>query len=144
MEEKIIYLATASKKGIPNVVPIGGKKMLNSKTMLIVDVRLNRTKNNILENPVVGIIAEDLTGPTPVSLQLKGTARLYTQGDYYDMALDLSAQAWKRREEKTRSRKRFPVKSALVVELTDIFDNMRGGARIELATLNNKTQFMEK
>jgi uncharacterized protein len=64
---RIIYLATASKNGIPNVVPIGGKKVIDDQALLIVDVLLNKTKQNILENPLVAIIVENLKREKPIS-----------------------------------------------------------------------------
>ena len=39
-----VVLATSTRKGIPNAVPVGAKKILDSETILISDQYLN--KNN--------------------------------------------------------------------------------------------------
>jgi uncharacterized protein len=129
LANSIIYLATASKTGIPNVVPIGGKKVIDDQTLLIVDVLLNKTKRNILENPLVAIIVEDLKRDKPISYQLKGTARLYTDGEYVQQAIAVSENAWARHE-KAGHKKKYKVRSAVLVTVEEIYSNMRGGRRI--------------
>ncbi|MEJ2660742.1 MAG: pyridoxamine 5'-phosphate oxidase family protein [Desulfobacteraceae bacterium] len=126
---RIIYLATASRNGIPNVVPIGGKKVIDDRTLLIVDVLLNKTKRNILENPLVAIIAEDLKREKPVSCQLKGTARLYTDGDYFQEAVAISENAWARGR-KGGPPKKYKVRSAVLVTIDEIYSNMQGGRKV--------------
>ena len=46
---KIVYFATASKKGVPNAVPIGAFKLLDDETMLISDQYFNKTLANLKE-----------------------------------------------------------------------------------------------
>jgi predicted pyridoxine 5'-phosphate oxidase superfamily flavin-nucleotide-binding protein len=130
IDTRIIYLATASRDGVPNVVPMGGKQLIDQDTLLIVDVRMNRTRANILENPLVALVIEDLTRKKPVSLQVKGTATFYEEGEYLEMAKTLSDRAWARKSETGPARKRFSAKAALVIKITGIYCNMRGGARV--------------
>ncbi len=54
-----VYLATASKDGVPNVVPIGGSRLLDNETIVIPDNYLNKTKKNIEENPKAAIVVTD-------------------------------------------------------------------------------------
>ncbi|BBO89157.1 pyridoxamine 5'-phosphate oxidase family protein [Desulfosarcina ovata] len=129
LANSIIYLATASKNGIPNVVPIGGKKLIDDQTLLIVDVLLNKTKQNILENPLVAIIVEDLKREKPISCQLKGTAKFYMDGEYLQEAKLVSENAWARRE-KAGHKKKYKVRSALLVSVEEIYSNMHGGRKI--------------
>ena len=125
----IIYLATATKTGIPNVVPIGGKKIIDDQTLLIVDVLLNKTKKNITENPIVAIIVEDLKREKPVSYQLKGTAGFYTDGEYLQQAIEISENAWGKRKKTCRT-KQYKVRSAVLVTIEEIYSNMHGGRKI--------------
>lgn len=126
---RIIYLATASKNGIPNVVPIGGKKIIDDSTLLIVDVLLDKTKQNILENPLVAIIVEDLKREKPISYQLKGTAKLYTDGEYLQQAIEISENGWARRK-KAGHTKKYKVRSAVLVTIEEIYSNMHGGRKV--------------
>jgi predicted pyridoxine 5'-phosphate oxidase superfamily flavin-nucleotide-binding protein len=125
----IIYLATASKTGIPNVVPIGGKKVIDDQTLLIVDVLLNRTKKNIIENPTVAIIVEDLKREKPCSYQLKGKAEIHTNGDYLQQAISVSENAFAKCK-KAGHRTKYKVRSAVLVTVEEIFSNMYGGRKI--------------
>ena len=127
--KSIIYLATASKSGIPNVVPIGGKTVIDDQTILIVDVLLNKTKMNIFENPVVAIIVEDLKQDKPLSYQLKGTAKIYHEGDYYQQAVEISENVWAKRK-KVGHGKKYKVRSAVLVKIEEIYSNMNGGRKI--------------
>ena len=48
-----VILATATKEGVPNAVPIGAKKIIDDETILISDQFLNKTLNNMKDNPQV-------------------------------------------------------------------------------------------
>jgi len=127
--KNIIYLATASKSGIPNVVPIGGKTVIDDQTILMVDVLLDKTKKNILENPIVAIIVEDLKQDKPLSYQLKGMAKIYSEGEYYQRAVEVSENVWAKRK-KAGHGKNYKVRSAVLVKVEEIYSNMHGGKKI--------------
>lgn len=127
--KSIIYLATASKSGTPNVVPIGGKTVIDDQTILMVDVLLNKTKKNILENPIVAIIVEDLKQDKPLSYQLKGTAKIHSEGEYYHRAVEMSENVWAKRK-KAGHGKKYKVRSAVLVKVEEIYSNMHGGKKI--------------
>lgn len=127
--KNIIYLATASKSGIPNVVPIGGKTVIDDQTILMVDVLLDKTKKNILENPIVAIIVEDLKQDKPLSYQLKGMAKIYSEGEYYQRAVEVSENVWAKRK-KAGHEKNYKVRSAVLVKVEEIYSNMHGGKKI--------------
>lgn len=134
LAERIIYLATASKDGVPNVVPIGGKRVIDDETLLIVDVLLKKTKNNILENPRVALIVEDLNREKPVSYQIKGKAVIHTGEAYLDLAREVSEAAWNRRRGKTGKTVRYKVRSAVLVSVEEIYSNMHGGKQLSEGT----------
>lgn len=126
ISQNILYLATSSKDGLPNAVPIGGKKVLNDSTILIIDVLLNKTKNNIIENPNVAIIVQNLNQHNPMSYQIKGTAEIHTEGKYFQQVVDFYKNL-----KKESKRKKREVKSAVLVKVNEIFDNMNEGKKIE-------------
>lgn len=126
--KRIVYLATVDESGVPNVIPIGGKKMIEESKILIVDVRLNRTKRNILKNPHVALIVEDLTRRPPRSYQVKGTALYFEDGMFYEEAKMLSDLAWS--AGKRSGRVRYPVRGAVVVTIDAVYCNMRGGLQV--------------
>lgn len=91
---KMWILATAGN--IPNVVPIYFTKVLDDNRLMLVDVFMNKTLENIKNNPKVAIAvynAEKLQG-----YQLKGTATylaegpLVNQGNAMAAALKLTAK----------------------------------------------------
>lgn len=133
INNSLLYLATASKTGIPNVVPIGGAKALDENRILIIDVLLNKTKINILENPRVAIIAENLKHNTPLSYQIKGTAVIHTEGEFFHMAEELSIHLNMSR--KRKNKREHKVRSGVVVTVTDIYSNMHAGKNINEITL---------
>ncbi len=74
-------LATSDKNGNPNVVPIGSKSFYSEDTVIFMDNQLNKTKNNILENPRVALTFWDTESRK--SFQLKGSARIETSGKIF-------------------------------------------------------------
>lgn len=80
----IMVLATADKNGIPNVVPIGSKKIINNDTILTIDTYHNKTKENILQNGKVSIAMwKDYEG-----YQIKGYAQYYSEGKIFEEGKD--------------------------------------------------------
>ncbi len=52
---KIAYLSTATKDGVPNVVPVGMVKFLDDETLLISDQYFDKTLKNLKENPKIAL-----------------------------------------------------------------------------------------
>ncbi|MGZ7119177.1 MAG: pyridoxamine 5'-phosphate oxidase family protein, partial [Methanobacterium sp.] len=50
-KDNVIFFATATEDGVPNVVPIGFARPLDEKTIMIVDNYMNKTRKNLEENP---------------------------------------------------------------------------------------------
>jgi predicted pyridoxine 5'-phosphate oxidase superfamily flavin-nucleotide-binding protein len=93
-----VHLATSSKDGKPNVVPVGFIEAISDHQLLIADIMFDKTRKNLEENPRVSVAVEALSEFK--AYQLKGTAEIFTSGAMLDMALDVV----KRREEKRRQR----------------------------------------
>ena len=124
--QPIVAMATASENGIPNVVPIGAKKVLDDETILISDQYFNKTLANLKENPQVALTFWDLE--THDSYQIKGAITIETSGEVFEQTA-----AWIEEIAKARN---VPMKSkgAVVLKITDIFSSAPGpgaGSRIE-------------
>ena len=53
-KQDIVILATSSRSGVPNAVPVGAKKIIDNETILISDQFFGKTLTNMNENPVAG------------------------------------------------------------------------------------------
>lgn len=76
---KIAFLSTASKDGIPNVVPIGAFKFLDDETLLISDQFFNKTLKNLKENPKVALAWWGEKG----GFQIKADVTIHTDGEIF-------------------------------------------------------------
>lgn len=90
LDENLVYFATSTRDGKPNVVPIGLCHAINSNQIIIVDVLFNKTRKNLEENPQVAISFTDVKRWE--SYQLKGKAEIYTDGPIFDQMLKIREQ----------------------------------------------------
>ncbi|ABE52557.1 pyridoxamine 5'-phosphate oxidase family protein [Methanococcoides burtonii] len=107
---QVFPVATASKGGIPNVVPIGFVSLIDDSTIWIADNFMQKTLLNIIENPKVSIY---IWGPkTNGSFQIKGDVELKTSGPEFEKMQEIvhskMAQA--------------PAKSLFIMKITDVYD----------------------
>ena len=87
---KTIYLATASKAGIPNVVPIGAMFLIDDETLWVIDNFMKKTMNNVKENPVATF---DIWNPDgTMSYQVKCDVKYENSGADYEKAKDMMHQ----------------------------------------------------
>ncbi len=118
------YLATASKDGVPNVVPCGSTRAINPDTITITARHLNKTFKNLQDNPKVALVfhSELEKGGKPGKAkgwQIKGEATIVESGEYYERA-------------KERAIKRFgqdaasTVKAAIVIKVHEIYNVVSG------------------
>ena len=124
----LVHLATSSKEGKPNVVPVGGIRAISDSELLIVDVLFDKTKKNLLENPLVSIAVEALgKGMPPRGYQLKGRATIFTNGEMFEQAEKMVEDMKKR----WRGRADLKVKSAVLVEIDEIYSTVRQKKDVE-------------
>lgn len=97
LDENIVYLATASKEGKPNVVPIGLVHAISDNEVLIGDVWFKKTRKNLEENAQVAISFTDVKRWE--SYQLKGKAKIYKTGEIYEKIFDIMKEKAEKREE---------------------------------------------
>ncbi len=97
LDENIAYLATSSKEGKPNVVPIGLVHAISDNEVLIVDVLLNKTRKNLEENAQVAFSFTDFKRWK--SYQLKGRAKIYKSGEIYEKAFEIMREKAEKRKQ---------------------------------------------
>ncbi|MCK9297949.1 pyridoxamine 5-phosphate oxidase [Methanoculleus sp. YWC-01] len=79
---KAFPVATASKDGWPNVVPIGFVELVDDETIWIADNFMQKTLANVQENPKVSIY---VWGPeTKGCFQVKGDVEVLSSGPEFE------------------------------------------------------------
>ncbi|UGV40343.1 pyridoxamine 5'-phosphate oxidase family protein [Methanococcoides orientis] len=107
---QVFPVATASKEGVPNVVPIGFVSLVDDSTIWIADNFMKKSLSNVMENPKVSIY---IWGPkTKGSFQIKGDVELKTSGPEFE----------KMQEIVHSKMVQAPAKSLLVMKITDVYD----------------------
>lgn len=104
---KLVYLATASKKGVPNAVPVGAFKLLDDETMLISDQFFNKTLANLKENPYAAVTFWGEKG----GFQVKGTTAIHTGDEVFK-----KDAAWVKELKST-----LVAKSAVVLKIDGVY-----------------------
>jgi len=84
-KNNIIWLATANKDSKPNLVPIGLAKPLNNETVLLVANFMNKTFENLKNNPQASITVNDVS---ECPYQFKGNVEIHESGQYFDDAVN--------------------------------------------------------
>lgn len=106
---KVFPVATASKDGVPNVVPIGFLELADDETVWISDNFMKKTLDNVLENPKVSFY---VWGPeTNGCFQIKGTVEVKTSGPEFD----------KMQETVRAKMAQAPAKGLLVMTIQEVF-----------------------
>jgi len=79
-KQQTFVIATSSKDGIPNAVPMGTVKMLDDETIVISNQFWKKTLQNLNENPELAITFwEGFKG-----YQIKGNCELMTEGKVFE------------------------------------------------------------
>ena len=104
-------VATCDKDGVPNVVPIHFVKILSDDELMMADVFMKKTLENIKQRQVMAVSAWDYGVKPRKGFQFKGVPRIETSGKIYDMAVEMV------KAEKPD----LTAKSAVVLKITDIF-----------------------
>lgn len=108
---KIFPFATASKDGVPNVIPIGMCFLQeDAETIWIVDNFFLKTIENLRENPkgALYVWGPDIKG----CFQIKGNIRIIDRGEDFDeMRKIVKAKG-----------EHFPAKFLVKMKITDIFE----------------------
>ena len=84
-KDNVVFFATATEDGTPNVVPIGFARPIDDKTIMIVDNYMNKTHKNLENNPKASLVLRDASA---CPYQFKGTVEIIEEGKYFDEAVD--------------------------------------------------------
>ncbi len=107
---KIFPVATASKDGTPNVIPIGIVELISDDTIWITDNFMNKTLDNLKANPKIALY---VWGPEIKGcFQIKGHVTIKTSGKEYD---EMKAKINKKNPA-------LPARSLLIVKITEVFE----------------------
>ncbi len=107
---KLFPVATASKKGVPNVAPIAFVIMVDEETLWLADNFMHKTLANVKENPQAAIYVYD--SELKKCFQIKGAIELKTAGPDFE----------KMRKMVLDKKPGLPAKSLLVMKITEVFD----------------------
>ena len=111
---KVFPLATASKSGIPNVVPMASVFLIDEKTIWIGDNFMQKTLANVLENPKAALYVYGAGAKG--CLQIKADVTVKTSGEEHaKMKAMIHAK-----------KPNLPAKSLLILKITEIYDCMPG------------------
>jgi predicted pyridoxine 5'-phosphate oxidase superfamily flavin-nucleotide-binding protein len=106
---RVFPVATASKDGIPNVVPIGFCMLVGDDTIWIADNFMKKSLANLRENPKAAIYVWG--ADTKGCFQIKGDVSIVTEGEDFQ----------KMREIVLAKMSQAPAKSLIVVSITEVF-----------------------
>jgi predicted pyridoxine 5'-phosphate oxidase superfamily flavin-nucleotide-binding protein len=110
LKMKIFPVATASKDGTPNVIPLGIVKLIDDETIWITDNFMNKTISNLRTNPKIAIY---IWGPEIKGCyQIKGVTAIKSSGAEYE---EMKARMNKERPE-------LPARSLVIVKITEVFE----------------------
>jgi predicted pyridoxine 5'-phosphate oxidase superfamily flavin-nucleotide-binding protein len=121
LEKDLVFLATASTDGVPNVVPIGFARPIDSDTILIADNYMNKTRQNLENNPWISLVTKDAT---KCPFQFKGRVEIFESGTYFDTVTEWGQNAMTK----------LTPKAAILMKVTEIYSIQPGpdaGKRIE-------------
>jgi hypothetical protein len=59
LRDDLVFVATSSSVGVPNVVPIGFARPLDDETILIADNFMDKMRKNLEENPKMALIPKE-------------------------------------------------------------------------------------
>jgi len=96
------YLATASKDGVPNVVPVGSTAAVSPDTIVVAGLFMLKTLENLKQNPKAAVVINATKppdkegsggkGPKFIGGQVKGSVTLLTSGDMHEQTKNRIAQ----------------------------------------------------
>lgn len=113
---KLFPIATASKKGIPNVTPIAFVTLVNDDTIWLADNFMHKTLANVKENPHIAVYLYD--SDSKKCCQVKGTVEVKASGADYEKMKNMVQE----------KKPGLPAKSLLIMKITEVFECMPGSA----------------
>lgn len=106
---RVFPLATASRSGVPNVVPVGFLFAKDDDTVWVIDNYFDKTLANVRENPEASFYAWD--PETPDSFQVKCDVEVCGSGAEYEEAVRIAHS----------KNEAYPAKNLLKLKVRDVF-----------------------
>jgi uncharacterized protein len=107
---KVFPVATASKDGTPNVIPLGVVELVDDETIWITDNFMNKSLSNLRVNPKIAIY---IWGPEIKGcFQIKGVTSIKSSGKEYD----------EMKEKINKKNPALPARSLVIVRITEVFE----------------------
>jgi len=131
LDENIVYLATSTRNGEPNVVPIGSAYAISDNEILIHDMMFVKTRANLEANPRVAISFTDTKRWE--SYQLKGSAKIFTEGDIFEKVLEIMKIKEGRRQKDHMETIGNPKVKERVQRMMELHKSMRPKAAVLIA-----------
>jgi predicted pyridoxine 5'-phosphate oxidase superfamily flavin-nucleotide-binding protein len=107
---KVFPIATASKDGTPNVVPLAIVELVDDETIWVTDNFMNKSMSNLRTNPKIAIY---IWGPEIKGcFQIKGVTSIKTSGKEYE-AMKAKVNV---------KNPALPARSLVIVKITEVFE----------------------
>jgi len=107
---KVFPVATASKDGTPNVIPLGVVELVDDETIWITDNFMNKSLSNLRVNPKIAIY---IWGPEIKGcFQIKGVTSIKNSGKEYE----------EMKEKINKKNPALPARSLVIVKITEVFE----------------------
>lgn len=113
-KSSLFPLATASKSGYPNVIPIKFVFIENASELWLVDNFFRKTHHNLLENPYAALYV--YSKEDKIAFQLKGAIEIQTSGANYQ----------RMRERVHAVRPDLPARALVVMRISEIYQCLPG------------------
>lgn len=111
LEKSIIAFGTCDQSNRPNINAVACCKVVSDNQVLITDNFMNKTRQNLLNNRNVSLsFWNPVDGDNNQGYQLKGTAEVFTDGD------------WKNMVDNDSDNVGLAHKAAILVTVTEIWD----------------------
>ena len=81
-EQRVGFIATADKKGSPNISPKGSLRPLDDETLMFAVINSPHTQDNLKENSLVSVAVFDTQSRK--GFQLKGRAEVLESGPLFE------------------------------------------------------------
>lgn len=111
---KVFPMATASKDGIPNVVPMASVWLIDPETIWIGDNFMHKTLKNVLENPRAAIYVYG--SGAKGCFQIKGDVTIKTSGAEHSKMAEMIHE----------KKPNLSAKSLIILKITSVFECMPG------------------
>jgi len=108
----VMALATVDGKGMPNVVAVASKRLVDDDTIWLIDAYFGKTLENVKLN---GNVALSMWIP-PEGYQIKGVGYYHTDGVVYDFGKEWVTDLWIKKGKKVKE-----VKGVIEVKISEAY-----------------------